>query len=301
MLIDFKDKQELAYNLFVKDIENKCLTHAYLIDENNYADAYMFVMSFVKAILCDKYSEDNHDNCCSFCKRIDDGNYTELKIIVPDGMYIKKQQIIELQQEFSRSMIEGKKRVYIIRDCDKMRAEAANSMLKFLEEPEDDIIAILMTNNINSVLSTIISRCKVIKLSNDSNQVYDRDELIESVALDFVTNVENKGIDALLDVKDIWFSKISSKEKEKMLLAFDIMIDIYYDVMKIIIGSKNIKFSNWLDKISGLVKGNKYEDIVNKINILVDAKDSIKYNVNSSLLIDSVIISIGGVTNGSRY
>ena len=158
-----------------------------------------------------------------------------------------------------------------------------------------------MTNNINSVLSTIISRCKVIKLSNDSNQVYDRDELIESVALDFVTNVENKGIDALLDVKDIWFSKISSKEKEKMLLAFDIMIDIYYDVMKIIIGSKNIKFSNWLDKISGLVKGNKYEDIVNKINILVDAKDSIKYNVNSSLLIDSVIISIGGVTNGSRY
>ena len=60
-----------------------------------------------------------------------------------------------------------------------MRLEASNSMLKFLEEPEDGIIAILMTNNINNVLSTIISRCKVIKLNfvlNDECLDYELDE-----------------------------------------------------------------------------------------------------------------------------
>ena len=167
MLSDYRNEQELAYNLLVRDIENNCVTHAYLIDENNYVDSYKMVLSFVKAILCEnKYIDNSKCLDCLLCKRIDDGNYPELKIIEPDGMYIKKQQIIDLQQEFSRSAVEGKKRVYIIRESEKMRIEAANSMLKFLEEPDDDIVAILMTNNINNVLSTIISRCKVVKLNN---------------------------------------------------------------------------------------------------------------------------------------
>jgi hypothetical protein len=46
---------------------------------------------------------------------------------------------------------------------------------------------------------------------------------------------------------------------------------------------------------------NSLEDILNKINILVEYKDSIKFNVNSNLLIDSIIISIGGMADDSRY
>ena len=40
MLSEFEDKQLLAYNLFVKDIENNCVTHAYLVDEPNYCDSF---------------------------------------------------------------------------------------------------------------------------------------------------------------------------------------------------------------------------------------------------------------------
>ena len=90
-----------------------------------------------------------------------------------------------------------------------MRPEAANSMLKFLEEPEDNIVAILMTNNINNVLSTIISRCKVFKLSNVFNDVISVDEELENLAIDFVYSIENKWIDTLINIKDIWFSKVN--------------------------------------------------------------------------------------------
>lgn len=302
MLNDYKDKQLLAYNLFVKDIENNCVTHAYLIDENNYSDSFNMILSFVKAILCEnKYLDDSKCSECSLCKRIDDGNYPEVKVISADGMYIKKQQITALQQEFSRSAVEGKKRIYIIRDCEKMRLEAANSMLKFLEEPEDGIIAILMTNNINNVLSTIISRCKVVKLNNLSDDVVFKSEELENLAIDFVSNLENRGIDLIIDVKDIWFSVLGPKDRDKMIEVFDIMIDIYYDVMKIMSGSKNIKYSKWEDKIRKFTKENKIDDILKKINILLDYKDSIKFNVNSNLLMDSLIISIGGITDGSRY
>lgn len=302
MLSDFKDKQLLAYNLFVKDIENKCVTHAYLIDENNFSQSFDFVLSFVKAILCDTNNND-YTKCdnCSLCKRIDDGNYPELKIISADGMYIKKQQIIDLQQEFSKSAIEGKKRIYIIRDCEKMRTEAANSMLKFLEEPEDDIIAILMTNNINNVLSTIISRCKVVKLNNTlDNELVVEDEL-QDLAIDFVYRIEKSWVDTFINIKDIWFSKVTAKERDKMLVLFDLMIDIYYDMMKILTGSNKIKCKIMEDKIIELSKSNNLDKILEKINILIDAKDSIKFNVNSNLLIDSIILSIGGMVDDSRY
>jgi len=302
MLNDYKDKQGLAYDLFVKDIINNCVTHAYLIDENNYSDSFSMVLAFVKAILCEnKYLNLDKCNGCSICKRIDLGNYPEIKIIEADGMYIKKQQIIDLQQEFSRSSVEGKKRIYIIRDCDKMRTEAANSMLKFLEEPEDDIVAILMTNNINNVLPTIISRCKIVKFNAVFNEDKVIDESLDNLAINFIDMLENKGIDLILSVKEVWFSEISSKDREKMVLVFERMIDIYYDIMKLLTGSTYIKLTKWADKISELSKLNSIDGVLSKINILLDAKESIKFNVNSNLLMDSIIISIGGIIDGSRY
>lgn len=301
MLSDYKDKQPLAYNLFVNDIFNNCITHAYLIDENNYSDSFKMILSFVKSILCqNKYIDNSKCKNCSLCRRIDDGNYPEIKIINADGMYIKKQQIIELQQEFSRSAIEGKKRIYIIRDCEKMRLEAANSMLKFLEEPEEDIIAILMTNNINNVLSTIISRCKVVKLINTSNEVYHDDEELKNLAINFLFDLEKKGMDLFVNARDMWFSVVGSKDRDKMMEVFDIMIDLYYDIMKIITGNNNIKYLDIRDKLEELGKLNKLDDVLKKINILLEAKDSIKFNVNSNLLIDSVVVEIGGVIDGSR-
>lgn len=301
MLSDYKDKQLLAYNLFVNDIKNNCVTHAYLIDENNYSASFMLVLSFVKSILCqNKYIDNDKCENCSLCKRIDDGNYPEVKIINADGMYIKKQQIIDLQQEFSRSAIEGKKRIYIIRDCEKMRPEAANSMLKFLEEPEDDVVAILMTNNINNVLSTIISRCKIVRFTNISSDITLSDEELENLAINFIINLEENGIDTIVNARDMWFSVIGTKDRDKIVVVFDIMIDLYYDMIKILSGNNKIKYLKIIDKLEKISRLNKMDELLKKINLVLEAKDSVKYNVNSNLLIDSVVVGIGGVTDASR-
>ena len=233
MLNDYVYKQGLVYNLFMNDINNNCVTHAYLIDENNSEDAFPMVMAFVKRLLCS--CDHLVDSDCSLCKQIDSGNYSEFKIIVPDGINIKKSQIIELQKDFSKSAVLGKKKIYIIRDCDRMRVEAANSMLKFLEEPEDDIVAILMTNNINNVLPTIISRCKIVKF-NSNNNVKKIDETLEELAMDFVYKLENKKTDMILSVKDDWFNLVSSKDRENMILVFDKMMEL----LKIIIFQKHL-------------------------------------------------------------
>lgn len=297
MLEKYKDSQSIAYNILINAINSNKISHAYLIDENNNSDAFSFVLAFIKTILCsnDKLNDTEKEY---LCKRIDEGNYPELKIIEPDGMYIKKKQVLDLQQEFSRSAIEGGKRIYIIRDCDKMRTETSNSMLKFLEEPDNNIIAILMTNNYNNILSTIISRCQIIKLNNENCCNYNEED--EEIAINFIYSLENKGITTLLNISNLWFDKVGTRDREKMIQIFDIMIDMYNDVLKLKINMDDIKYDKYKDKLYDIVSFNKENDILNKINYLLDVKDSIKFNVNSSLLIDSVVINIGGNYCGSR-
>ena len=96
------------------------------------------VLSFVKSIVCLEYNDEN--NAIKVCKRIDEGNYLDVMVIEPDGLWIKKNQIIDLQNEFSKKAVEGRKKIYIIKSADKMNVQTANSILKFLEEPVDDII-----------------------------------------------------------------------------------------------------------------------------------------------------------------
>ena len=92
------DVHENVYNLIVNEIKSGHISHAYLIDENGNVDAFNMVLSFIKEILCLNLCDSDKKN---ICRRIDDNNYPELKIIEPDGMLIKKQQILDLQKEFS--------------------------------------------------------------------------------------------------------------------------------------------------------------------------------------------------------
>ena len=289
MLNDYKEKQSLMYNIMMHEIENNQISHAYLIDENNNLESFDIVMAFIKEILSSKLDSKEKE---ILCKRIDDGNYPEIKIIEPDGMLIRKQQILELQQEFSMAAVEGNKRIYVIKDADKMRSETANSMLKFLEEPDNDIIAILMTNNFNNLLSTIISRCQVIRLNNELevNNI-DQDNL---TVLNFIKCLENEGINTIVKEQELLFNTISTKERDKYIIFFDKMIDMYYDILKIFEGNKNIKFSTYYAELKGIADKNTKEKVLNKIDLLVKLKDRIRYNVNINLLIDTLIVNIGG-------
>ena len=293
MLDEYCEEQGLACNIFFSEIKSGHLSHAYLIDENNYSRAFELIISFVVEIISIGVSEEEKK---ILAKRVHENNYPEFKIIEPEGMLIKKQQILDLQHDFALEAVEGNKRIYVIRDADKMRSETANSMLKFLEEPSNNIIAILMTNNYNGILPTIVSRCQIIKLANDNKNV--QSDYLE-MAVNFVKNVENNGIKVILDIQNILFQYISSKERDKLILFFDIVIDVYYDIMKIVINSQKLKYLDYYDVLRAIALKNSKESIIKKINYLVMAKDSIRYNVNNNLLVDSVIVNLGGMYEGS--
>lgn len=290
-MIGERYKNDAICNVLFNEVRNDKISHAYLIEENDNPEAFKIVLEFVKAIICGcgELSIDDEN----ICKRIDDGNYPELKIIEPDGLLIKKQQIINLQQEFSREALEGKKRVYIIRECEKMRPETANAMLKFLEEPDNDLVAILMTNNGNNILPTIISRCQRIKLSSNINTCTDSE--YDEIVIEFIKNVTNNGKKVFINKDNFWMDKLIGKDRELMMGIFDTMIDMYYDMLKLKQGILNIKYEKYVEELKELSMNISQDKLLRIINYLLEARDSIKFNVNINLLMDSVVVNVGGL------
>ena len=79
MLEEFKDIDTIVYRQLYNGL--KKLSHAYLFNLNNNVYAEDMIMSFVKSIMCKYHTDKEEYNNCYVCKRIDDGNFTELKII----------------------------------------------------------------------------------------------------------------------------------------------------------------------------------------------------------------------------
>ena len=85
MLELYKDGQPIFYNMVNNAIKNNKLSHAYIFDSNGNPDVMDIVLSFVKEIICMDINDDN--DIKNICKRIDDGNYVDVKIIKPDGAF----------------------------------------------------------------------------------------------------------------------------------------------------------------------------------------------------------------------
>ena len=309
MLEGYKDGQPTLYSMLMNAINNGKLSHAYIFDSNGNSDVFDIVLSFVKMILCKDIDDENEKSV--ICKRIDDGNYLDVKVIEPDGMWIKKDQLLDLQSEFNKRSFEGTKKIYIIKNAERMNPQTSNSILKFLEEPVDDIIAILVVDNVNLLLSTIISRCQLIKLNKknfDESSLVNFNNLIKNTELNtlseedrvkfiddvfkFIMNIENNGLDTIVYAKILWHNNF--KDRSTSLYALEIMIMFYYDVMKYLSGTKGLFFEDKIDGVQAISEKNDYISIAKKIEYIDEAKNNIKRNLNVNLLIDKLIIEMCG-------
>ena len=313
MLDDYKQKQQIIYKILKNAIRKNEYSHAYLFETNNYYDSFNFILSFVKSLLCPKKNF-NKENCgdCHQCEVIESGNFPEIKIINPDGMWIKKDQLKDLQKEFSEKALIGNKRIYIINHAEKLNKSAANSILKFLEEPDNNIIAILITENIYNVIETIRSRCQILRFkSSDIIENNKKEALIKQIqsnheneleiseieekiskAIEFIDYYEENGKDTLLYMNKLWNENF--KSKEEIVDAFQIIILYYSDIINIKLNKKSLIFDN-NESIKKIIKNNSIKKLCKKINILIESKETVKYNVNSNLLMDKLILDMEGV------
>ncbi len=120
---------------------------------------------FANVILCEA-TEDALKPCgvCRACRKIQNGNHPDLHFIRPDGAEIKIDQIREMQQQIVFQPFEGPRKIYILTNTERLNDAAANAILKTLEEPPTASTLILLTENIETIILTIRSRCQIIPL-----------------------------------------------------------------------------------------------------------------------------------------
>lgn len=316
MLEQFKKDQPIAYQIITKTLKNQNFAHAYLFETNGYNDGLKLAKTFAKMILCPNYTE-KVLNCeqCSQCNMIDENNFLELKIIDPDGNMIKKEQLIELQEEFNKKSILGNRKVYIINRAERLNVNSANTILKFLEEPQEGIVAILVTNNIYQLLETIISRCQIISLNGQADinledntlskigKILTDDEIAYenfindennqtklSGLIKFINYYEKNHKKVLLYMNEYWFNHFS--DKENISQAIILMIYFYKDVLNYKINCPIEVFNDYTDEIREISIINSVPQLINKLDIINENRLYIDNNANLNLLMDKIIIQL---------
>jgi len=271
--------------------ENK-ISHAYLIETNNLEKCYLDLLEVIKQIFCqNEYNKEC--NKCNICNLVNQNYLPSLVVISQDGMNIKKEQIVELKKKFSTVPIYTKENIYVIKNAEKLNGASANTMLKFLEEPEQNILGFFITNNANNVISTIRSRCEVIKVLYDiheldiNNITNDINKDKFDVAIEYLFKIEVEKKLGIMYNRDVVLNKFS--EREDIKTVFKIIFIIYEELLKKVMGLDN-KFD--FEKINELSSLDK-DKVLRRINLVTKFIDDIDSNVNVELLLDKFIIELG--------
>lgn len=172
MWSEFATQKQVA-ELLYRSLKNNRLSHAYLFSGPKGAGKKKIAQHFAKAIFC---VQQDGDSCgvCKNCRLIEEGNHLDVHWVEPDKNIIRMDQIKELQKKFSYRAAESGHKVYIMESADKMNQEATNRLLKFLEEPPQGVVAILLTSHIHSILPTILSRCQILTFPAPSPETIAR-------------------------------------------------------------------------------------------------------------------------------
>jgi DNA polymerase-3 subunit delta' len=154
--------QEKAIAVLQHALRHDRIPQAYVFAGPDGIGKKLSAITLAKALNCRECEDDSCDQCVS-CHKIDGGNHPDVRIIEPEGQFIKIDQIRALQKDAGYKPFEGKRKVYIIDQAEAMRPESANALLKTLEEPSADCLIILVTANVYALLPTVISRCQFLR------------------------------------------------------------------------------------------------------------------------------------------
>lgn len=224
--------QPLVYSQIKKSVEHGRLAHAYLFEGDQGVGKHELSLWLAKRLFCTQVVDNEPCNECNNCLRIAAGEHPNLWQIKPDGQSIKVDQIRQLQQEFVRSGFESRLQFFTISHADKMNASAANSLLKFLEEPAGSFVAILETDSPGKILPTIQSRCQILHFAPLNTQALV-EKLVEAgigtesaTLLAALTNSYQKAVEIS---QEEWFNeaKVAVSQWYLYLANNDLMAFVY--------------------------------------------------------------------------
>jgi DNA polymerase-3 subunit delta' len=155
-----------AWEGFHQHLHNGQISHAFLISAEAQSGKRLFATMLAQWLLCETPTQHRACGKCGACLLSAAGSNPDFVIVQPEekSKIIKIDQIRELKQFIETSSHSFGKRIILLDSAENLNINAANAMLKGLEEPPADVIFLLLSDRPKSVLATISSRCRALKL-----------------------------------------------------------------------------------------------------------------------------------------
>ncbi|MBT2657977.1 DNA polymerase III subunit delta' [Bacillus sp. ISL-18] len=301
------------------------VAHAYLFEGMRGTGKKEIALLLTKSLFCEKVIE-GYKPCesCNNCLRINNGNHPDVHMVEPDGLSIKVEQIRALQAEFSKKGVESFNKVYLISHADKMSVSASNSLLKFLEEPNPGTVAFLLTEQVQQLLPTILSRCQMLVFQPLAPQMMFK-QLIENgvhpakapLLAQLTNNLEEalklnvdewfaqaqkivvklyevlkkNPLEAMVTLQGDWF--LHFKEKEQIQRGLDLLLLVFKDLLYIQLDRQEqlvfIEENERLRQYALQTSGRRLSD---QMSAILDAKRKLQANMNPQLMMEQLVLKL---------
>ncbi|HAR62299.1 MAG: hypothetical protein DKM50_12440 [Candidatus Margulisiibacteriota bacterium] len=294
--------QERIAHILLNAIKNDKVANAYLFAGPPGVNKGDGAKAFSRALNCMSDMEDALCTCKN-CSSIAKGSFVDIVEIYPDGAKIRVDQIRELKKITRFGPAQGLKLCVIIHNTENFTVEAANSFLKLLEEPPNNVVFILITANLFTMLPTIISRCQILQFSQLSSSrvkglLLDRYQLSPDDAEDIVNVVQGEFLlgTILADGKtDGWafikeLDDLPKKSIFETLKYVETLVAQDKDAIRNII---NLYVMYMLNKIKNRNISFDERTIMRKcIQLCFSTLRNLKYNINLKLHMENTMLQM---------
>jgi DNA polymerase-3 subunit delta' len=323
---------ERAVSLLKHSLESNALAHAYLCIGPQHVGKMTLALDLAEALNCE--ATDRPCLECASCKKIAAGNHADVQIIglnqneeEAEARRISIDQIKDIQHAASLPPFEGKQKVFIIDGAELMSIEAANCLLKTLEEPNDKITFLLLTTNDRLVPATVVSRCQRIELQplpidkeaaaliEKANIKPERARLLAGLSHgcpgwamaaagdEKIMERRNEELNRVVDIikadyeeRFTYVAQLAAKFTQNRGAVYDtldVWLDYWHDLMLVKLGCEdmitNIDRKDELTKMAGNYRLTRIKNFIESIE---SAGEQLKQNVNTRLALEVLMLDI---------
>lgn len=241
------------------------LSHAYIFRGGDSMDQ---ALSLAANLNCHYAQHGRPCGHCSVCRNILAGTYPDCHIIEPDKGTHRLEGMKAVSVQAGLSSLDDGWQVFIISQAEKMTVEAANNLLKLLEEPPEHTLFVLLTDQPEQLLPTVLSRCQLFIFNNDSPTI-DSEHPATMAALELIQSLPKMHIYEVL---------LKAREQDKRENQYGELLGMLYVLRDAAVGKITLPMS--------------YAAILRSATMLESSLELINNNVNTKLLMDVVLLRL---------
>ena len=302
------------------------VSHAYIINGERNAGKEFIAKTFAMALQCENRQDVEPCGECHSCKQALSGNHPDIIFITHEkpgtiGVDDIRRQI---NTDVAIKPYSGPKKIYIVNEGEKMTVQAQNALLKTLEEPPEYAVILILTDNVNTLLPTILSRCVVLNMK-PVRDAQIKEYLMENMGIpDYKADicvafargnvgkarllanseefdkVKDEAITLLKYIGEMELHEIVAAIKKINEYKFDVndymdILSIWYrDVLlfKATHDVNHLIFREEIQHIRKVADKSTYEGIERIIDALEKSKQRLNANVNFELTMELLLLTI---------